>query len=185
MVFWLRSKTLTFFLYVELKLPFRHEIFHTLLFRNVLGVRHSHTVLLCSFFPFCESFLSLPSQHLRCCLRNPVLYHRPSNCVCLHTHLYFREYTACSNQNSCFSWNGFRAWMVSILCGTTILRCARCHGGTSRQRRRSVLHITSARNRNGSRATQYSVTEDPKRHSIIESHVPSTSHVVLSPVSSL
>ena len=78
-------------------------------------------------FPFRESFLSLPPQHLRCCLQNPVLYHRPSCCVCLRARLNSREYPACSNQNSCFSWTGLYSWMVSIESDTTILKSGRCH----------------------------------------------------------
>ena len=52
---------------------------------------------------------------------------RPCSCVCLHIRLNFREYSACSNQISCFSWTGLCSSVVSILCGTTMLRRARCH----------------------------------------------------------
>ena len=125
-----------------------HEIFHTPLCRSVLFcVPHGHTVLLCSSFLLLESFLSF-HRNLRCCLQNHVLYHRPSRCVCHHTRLNFRENTACSSPNGCVSWTGLRSWMVSILCGTTMLWRARCHacGGTSGAIwRRSVLQITSAR----------------------------------------
>ena len=39
------------------------------------------------------------------------MHHRPSGCVCLGTRMDFREYSACSNQNSCFSWTGLCLWM--------------------------------------------------------------------------
>ena len=90
------------------------DIFYTLLFRSVLlGVPHSHTVLLWSFLSSLSLLSLLPTSHLRCCLQNPVLYHRPNSCVCPRARLNFREYTTCSNQNSFFSWTGLCSWMVS------------------------------------------------------------------------
>ena len=93
-------------------------------------------------------FCFVPSQHLRCCLQNPVLHHRPSSCVCLHTRLDFREHARLLQpEQLLFSWTGLCSRMVSILCGTTMLRRARCHAcsGTSGATwRRSVLQITSA-----------------------------------------
>ena len=105
-----------FFLHVELGLPFRlsrrrcnsvsllspRSLSNSTVPRRSLScpVQPHRPPLFLS--PFHESFLSHPLEHLRCCQRNPVLYHCPSNCVCLRARLNFREYAACSKPNSCF-----------------------------------------------------------------------------------
>ena len=107
--------------------------------------------------------------------------HRPSNRVCLRARLNFRAYPACSNPNSCFSWTGLCSWMVSILCGTTLLKSACCHAcsGTSGQYGEAILYKSQMHdNQNGSWATQQCITEDHKRHTINNLMVPSVHSVV-------
>ena len=114
-VFWLRSQALVFasgfFLYVELRLPFRwfkrrcssHSFF---------SVRYVH---------------QLGGAHLWC--------PRPNDCTCLHIQQDSHEGPACSVQNKCLSKSVAYSWMVTIPY-RTMMKIGHLHvcSGTFRQK---------------------------------------------------
>ena len=125
-----------------------------------------HSCSLCPTQPCLFPFLSLfpPSRHLRCHGRSPVLCHRPSSCVCLHTRLDSREYPACSSLCSCFSWTDPCSWMVSILCCTTMSRGARCRtrGETSQAKKKGMCSKSQVHNdQNVTASCETQVHENP------------------------